>query len=154
MRYEQAFESGASRATLSRARMKVFFSEPAYMDFSELEYTADGAPKLHEYYNLAWVPASKTSSSNLSERPASGPSNFNLPDSPALDSSCLPDAIPEELAVSSSVVASVSGCGPFDEGLLSRAEVFSARGAGKAYEHTSNFEEDGQPLPFPDLLAW
>ena len=43
--YEQAFAPGAYRPVLGVL--------PTYMPFSELEYTAWGEPKLHEYFNLA-----------------------------------------------------------------------------------------------------
>ncbi len=139
-RIEEAVLSGSSWASLMGGRVKGFFPRPWYMDFTQFEYTAQGAPKCHYSYNLHWVAGSD---------PSSGGS------SPAHESSSYPVGL-EGPAVSSSVVTHGRSPGLVGAGLLPRAEVFSNRGNlhPKAYDHTANFAEDGQPLRFAELYTW
>ena len=98
-------------------------------DFAELEYTSTGVPKLLGYYNVGGPPS-----------PESPPSTESSP----------------FLVPSTSAILGVPVDGPFEDGLLSRADVFTPRGGlhPKAYEVNSNFLEDERPLPFPELFAW
>ena len=118
--YERVFVPGAPRPILG-SRVPGFVD----CDFSELEYTSTGVPKLLGYYNMIGTPA-----------PESPPSTESTP----------------FLAPTASAILG----GPFEDGLLSRAEVFTPRGGlhPKAYDVNSNFLEDGRPLPFPELCAW
>lgn len=122
--YERVFVPGAPQPILG-GRVHGLVD----CDFSELEYTSAGVPKVLGYYNRGSPPA-----------PESPPSTESSP----------------FLVPSAAAILGVPGDGPFEGGLLSRAEAFTPRGGlhPKAYEVNSNFLEDGRPLPFPELFAW
>ena len=126
--YEQVFRPGTQRPILGGPVAGSL--EYHVYNFSELEYTSGGVPRLHGYYSVPGRSSAPASPSSQAAAPAS-------------DSS-------------TSVVLVESCSGPFDAGLLSRTEVFTDRGGlhPKAYDVSSNFLEDGRPLPFAELVTW